>query len=178
MRFDFLQSIDDIIKTPSRGVERPVRRITSNGVLREIAEEGPEIPERGSSKGKLRPMKIFQAGPSTAVEPPLLEQVEGCRMFYEGGALARPIQSFNRGAFVYHGTQPRRRGGGAFDRSGFNHAGYQHAPAPYQTGSHSSQRYQLDEPSHARTSDVGHSHAATSGQEDHGRPHTGEGSHD
>ena len=81
MRFEFLQSLDDIIKTPSRGVERLVRRITPSGELGKIAEAGSEISERGSSKGKLPPMKNFQVGPSTAVKPPLPEQVEGYRMF-------------------------------------------------------------------------------------------------
>ncbi|MCJ1462980.1 hypothetical protein MMC07_001584 [Pseudocyphellaria aurata] len=103
MRFEFLQSLDDIIKTPSRGVERPVRRITPSGDLGKIAEEGPEIPERGSSKGKLPPMKNFQSGPSTAAKPPPPEQVEGCRMFYNGGALARLQNVFQPDGTLHFG---------------------------------------------------------------------------
>ena len=90
MRFEFLEDLDDIIKTPSRGVERPASRITPSGELWRIGEKGPEIPERGSSKGKLPPKGKFQPGLSTAVksqESPL--QVEGCTIFYKGGALGR-----------------------------------------------------------------------------------------
>lgn len=90
MRYEFLEDLDTIIKTPSKGVKRPTSRITPGGELWKIGEGGPEIPERESSKGKLPPKGKFQAGPSTAVrtpEPPT--ELEACRMFYKGGALGR-----------------------------------------------------------------------------------------
>ena len=103
MRFEFLESLDDIIKTPLRGVERPVRRITPNGDLGKIANAGSEIPERGSSKSEVPPMKTFQTGPSTAVKSPPPEQVEGCKMFYKGGALARLQKVFQPDGTLHFG---------------------------------------------------------------------------
>ncbi|MCJ1265023.1 hypothetical protein MMC22_004898 [Lobaria immixta] len=51
MRYEFLEDLDAIIKTPSKGVKRPTSRITPSGEQWKIGEGGLEIPERGSSKG-------------------------------------------------------------------------------------------------------------------------------
>ncbi|MCJ1463709.1 hypothetical protein MMC07_002318 [Pseudocyphellaria aurata] len=83
------------------------------------------------------------------------------RVVYYG----RNNRSYRR-AFSYHDSQPRRRGRGAFDRSGLDHAGYQHAPASDRSGSRSSQHGQLD------------SRPATTDQEEHSGPHTSEEPHD
>lgn len=101
MRYEFLEDLDAIIKTPSKGVKRPTSRITPSGELLKIREGGPEIPERGSSKGKLPPKGKFQADPSTAVktpEPPT--EIEACRMFYKGGALGRLESVFKTDGYL------------------------------------------------------------------------------
>ena len=97
MRFEFLECIDDIIKTPSRGVELPAGRITPNGELYRISAAGVEIPERASGKGKLPPKGNFKTGPSTAVKPPPPAEMEGYQMFYKGGGLGRLEAVFEAG---------------------------------------------------------------------------------
>lgn len=90
MRCEFLESLDDVIKTPSRGVDRPAGRITQSGMLGRLDKNKPEIPERGSSAGKPPSEGNFQSGPSVAtkaVQPP--EGVEDCQMLYKGGAMKR-----------------------------------------------------------------------------------------
>lgn len=90
MRYEFLESLDDVIKTPSCGVDRPASRITQSGMLGGLDKNKPEIPERGSSAGKAPPKGNSESGPSfatKAIEPPM--GVEDCRILYKGGASKR-----------------------------------------------------------------------------------------
>ncbi|MCJ1427260.1 hypothetical protein MMC29_005163 [Sticta canariensis] len=91
MRFEFLECLDDIIKTPSRGVERPASCITPSGELWRIIEAGP-------------PKVNFKASPSTAVKPQPPAEIEGCRMFYRGGALRRLESVFKAGGSLNFGA--------------------------------------------------------------------------
>lgn len=70
MRYEFLEDLDAIIKTLSKGVKRLTSRITSSEEQWKIGEGGLEISERGSSNGKLPPKGKFQEGSSTAVKTP------------------------------------------------------------------------------------------------------------
>lgn len=87
MRYEFLETLDDVIKTPARGVHRRVSRLELDGKL---ASSGPEVLDRHSSIGKAPQMGIFKPEPLVATkipEPP--SEIEDHKMFYKGGSLTR-----------------------------------------------------------------------------------------
>lgn len=93
--YEFLESLDDVIKTPSRGVDRPASLMTQGGKLKRLAKTGPEVQERGANGGKLPPKFEFKSGPSVATKASELPQdVEGCRIMYKGGAMKRLESAF------------------------------------------------------------------------------------
>lgn len=86
-RYDFLQSLDQVMRGPSRGFKAPVFRATT----------APPVPPRGSSQEQ-PPSGVFKkSGPSTAtrVDEEIPTEVEGRRVLYKGGSLSR-LQSIKR----------------------------------------------------------------------------------
>ncbi|MCJ1471627.1 hypothetical protein MMC13_000267 [Lambiella insularis] len=79
-RYEFLQSLDEVMRGPSRGFKAPVYQGTT----------APSVPPRGSSQ-KQPPSGVFKKAGSTAtrVDEKIPTEVEGRRVFYKGGSLSR-----------------------------------------------------------------------------------------
>ncbi|MCJ1388843.1 hypothetical protein MMC18_001693 [Xylographa bjoerkii] len=89
MRYEFLGSLDDLIKTPSKGISRKVSRMGLDGKLK--TQIGPAIPPRLSSQPP--PLQTFSlpssSSSATATIPARPESLPGCTMFLKGGAMTR-----------------------------------------------------------------------------------------
>ncbi|MCJ1402439.1 hypothetical protein MMC11_005659, partial [Xylographa trunciseda] len=94
MRYEFLESLDDVIKTPSKGISRKVSRMGLDGRLK--TEIGPAISPRLSSQPP--PLQTFSlpssSSSATAIMPARPESLPGCTMFLKGGVMTR-LQSIH-----------------------------------------------------------------------------------
>lgn len=94
IRYEFLESLDNVLKTPSRGVHRPASLTTESERLGSLDTNSHEVPKHGSSDGRFPSMAKFKFGPFEASEPP--DKVEGCEILYQAGAMNRLESIFKK----------------------------------------------------------------------------------